>query len=140
LYRVWESTVAALLRPEGSAAMKLHHWNEIEREQLGPLTARQVVNSDRLTIARIYLKKGAVVARHQHENEQVSYLLEGHLRFQFDTEEVIVGAGEMMQIESQRPHLVEALEDSVALDIFQPVREDWLRGEDSYLRNPPGTP
>ncbi len=119
--------------------MKLHHWDKIEREQLGPLTARQVVHSDRLTIARIFLKKGAVVARHQHENEQVSYLLEGRLRFQFDGEEVIVSAGEMMQIDSQRPHLVEALEDSLALDIFQPVREDWLRGDDSYLRNPSGT-
>jgi quercetin dioxygenase-like cupin family protein len=119
--------------------MKLHRWKEIEREQLGPLTARQVVHSERLTVARIYLKKGAVVARHQHENEQVSYLLEGRLRFDFDTEQVIVGAGEVMQIDSQRPHRVEALEDSLALDIFQPVREDWLRGEDSYLRNPSGT-
>ncbi len=119
--------------------MKLHRWNEIERERLGPLTARQVIHSERMTFARIYLKKGAVVARHQHENEQVSYLLEGRLRFDFDTEEVIASAGEVLLIESQRPHLVEALEDSLALDIFQPVREDWLRGDDSYLRNTSGT-
>ena len=118
--------------------MKLHHWNEIEREQLGPLTARQVVHSERLTIARIYLKKGAVVARHQHENEQVSCVIEGRLRFDFYSEQVVVAAGEAMQIDSGRPHRVEALEDSLALDLFQPVREDWLRGDDAYLRNPSG--
>ena len=118
--------------------MKLHGWAEVEREALSPGIARQVVHADRLTVARIYLEKGAVVPRHQHENEQISYVLEGRLRFEFDSEEIVVRAGQMMQIESQQPHLVEALEDSLALDIFQPVREDWVRGEDAYLRNPLG--
>ncbi len=116
--------------------MKIHRWNEIEHEQMTPEIGRQVVHAERMTIARIYLKKGAVVARHHHEHEQVSYLLEGRLRFDFDGEEKVIGAGELMQIDSQRPHLVEALEDSVALDLFQPVRDDWLRGDDAYLRNP----
>ena len=122
----------------GAGAMKIHRWDEIEREQMTPEIARQVVHADRMTIARIYLKKGSVVGRHHHEHEQVSYVLEGRLRFDFDGEEKVVGAGELMQIDSQRPHLVEALEDSVALDLFQPVRDDWLRGDDAYLRNPSG--
>ena len=122
----------------GAATMKIHGWDEIEREQMTAGIARQVVHADRMTIARIYLKKGAVVARHHHEHEQVSYVLEGRLRFDFDGEEKVVAAGEMMQIDSQRPHLVEALEDSLALDVFQPVRDDWLRGDDAYLRNPSG--
>jgi quercetin dioxygenase-like cupin family protein len=118
--------------------MKLHRWNEIEREELSPGVARQMLHSDRMTVARIYLKKGAIVPRHHHENEQVSFVLEGRLRFEFDSEQVVVAAGEAMQIDSGRPHRVEALEDSLALDLFQPVREDWLRGEDAYLRNPSG--
>jgi len=119
-------------------AMKVHRWSEIEREELSPGVARQMLHSDRMTVARIYLKKGAIVPRHHHENEQVSFVLEGRLRFEFDSEQVVVAAGEAMQIDSGRPHRVEALEDSLALDLFQPVREDWLRGEDAYLRNPSG--
>lgn len=118
--------------------MKIHRWSEIEHEQMTPEIARQVVHADRMTIARIYLKKGSAVVRHQHEHEQVSYLLEGRLRFVFDDQEEVIGAGEMMQIDSQRPHRVEAIEDSMALDLFQPVRDDWLRGDDAYLRNPSG--
>lgn len=124
-------------RGRGVAAdIKIHRWDEIEHENLSPTIARRVVHADRMTIARIYVKKGGVVPRHQHEHEQVSYVLEGRLRFDFGDREEIVSAGEMMQIPSQQPHRVEALEDSVALDIFQPVRDDWLRGDDAYLRNP----
>lgn len=115
---------------------KIHRWDDIEHEELGPATARRVVHTDRMTIARIYLKEGGIVPRHHHENEQVSYVMKGRLRFYFDDQEEEVSAGEMMQIPSHKPHKVEALEDSVALDLFQPVREDWLRGDDAYLRNP----
>ena len=115
---------------------KIHRWDDIEHEELGPATARRVVHTDRMTIAHIYLKQGGIVRRHHHENEQVSYVMEGRLCFYFDDHEEEVSAGEMMQIPSHKPHKVEALEDSVALDLFQPVREDWLRGDDAYLRNP----
>lgn len=118
--------------------MRIARWDEIEHEQMNPLVARRVLHGDGLTVARIYLKKGAVIPRHSHENEQLTNLLEGRLRFEFDGRESIIQAGELMQIPSNEPHKVEALEDSVAVDIFQPVREDWLRGEDSYLRNPSG--
>jgi quercetin dioxygenase-like cupin family protein len=118
--------------------MKIHRWDDIEHEQLSPGIGRRVVHAERMTIARIYIEKGGVVPRHHHEHEQVSYVLEGRLRFIFDDGEADVSAGEMMQIASNQPHRVEALEDSVALDLFQPVRDDWLRGDDAYLRNPSG--
>jgi quercetin dioxygenase-like cupin family protein len=116
--------------------VKHKRWDDIEHEQLGPGIARRVLHGDGLTVARIYLKRGAIVPLHSHLNEQLSYVLEGRLRFDFPDRQQVVGAGEMMQISAHEPHSVEALEDSVALDVFQPVREDWLRGDDSYLRNP----
>lgn len=116
--------------------MKYKRWDDIEHEELSPGIARRVLHGDALTVARIYLKKGAIVPLHSHENEQLSYVLEGRLRFDFSDHQQVVSAGEMMQISSNEPHEVEALEDSVAFDVFQPVREDWRRGDDSYLRNP----
>jgi quercetin dioxygenase-like cupin family protein len=96
--------------------------------------ARQVIHAERVTIARLFLRKGAVVPRHSHGNEQVTLLQEGRLRFLFDDAEHILAAGEAMPIPPDAPHRVEALEDSVAIDIFAPVREDWIRGDDAYLR------
>jgi len=118
--------------------MNVHRWDQIEREELGPGIARRVVHSGRMTTARIFLSKDAVVPRHSHDNEQMSHVLAGRLRFEFDDESHEVGAGEMMEIPSGAPHRVVALEDSVAMDVFAPVREDWVRGDDAYLRNPSG--
>ncbi len=101
---------------------------------MNPDFARKVIHTGRMTIARVMLAKGSVVPRHSHENEQVTLLEQGRLRFQFDDREEIIAAGEVMQIPPNAPHLVEALESSVAFDLFAPVREDWLRGDDAYLR------
>jgi len=114
--------------------MKLHRWNQVPIEQLNPLVTRQVLHCERITISRLTLKKGAVVPRHQHENEQITTLEQGRLRFVFDNGEQMVDAGESLQIPSQAAHRVEAIEDSVALDLFAPIREDWVRGDDAYLR------
>jgi quercetin dioxygenase-like cupin family protein len=114
--------------------MKLHRWSEIPVEQMNPLMTRQVVHSDQMTIARLNLKKGAVVPRHNHVNEQVANVESGRLRFVFDDSETLAEAGDSVQIPSDVPHMVEVLEDSIVVDIFSPVREDWLRGDDSYLR------
>jgi quercetin dioxygenase-like cupin family protein len=114
--------------------MKRHQWSDIPREQLNPDCARQVIHTDRITIARLYLRAGAVVARHSHENEQVTVLQTGRLKFIFDDREEIVEAGQCLQIPSYAPHRVEALEDSEAMDLFAPIREDWIRGDDAYLR------
>ena len=87
-----------------------------------------------MTIARIVLEAGAVVPSHQHENEQVANVLEGRLRFVVGDEEQIVAAGESVAVPANAPHAVEALADSVVLDVFSPVRDDWVRGDDAYLR------
>lgn len=119
--------------------MKLHSWNEVELEKLSEAASRRVVHSGRMTTARIALKKGAVVPRHSHENEQISHVLQGALLFQFDDCEVTAREGDLVEIASHEAHRVEALEDSLAMDVFQPVRQDWIQGDDSYLRNPSGT-
>ena len=114
--------------------MHLYRWDQIEREQMNPLLERQVVHGERLTLARVVLKRGCVVPLHSHENEQISTVLEGRLRFEIGGAEKVVGAGELLHIPSGAPHAAVALEDTVCLDIFNPVREDWLRGDDAYLR------
>ena len=118
--------------------MKVHSWDSVEHEELTPDTARRVIHSGRMTTALIYLKKGAVIPRHSHDNEQMSHCLEGKLRFEFDSETHDVSAGQIMEIPSEAPHRVTALEDSIAMDVFAPVRDDWVSGDDSYLRNPDG--
>lgn len=119
--------------------VKLHSWDQLELEDLSALAQRRVVHSELMTTARIYLKKGAVVARHSHANEQLSHILEGRLLFQFDDREVTASAGDVVEIAGHEPHRVEALEDSVAMDVFAPVRADWVQGDDSYLREPSGS-
>ncbi|MBM3738481.1 MAG: cupin domain-containing protein [Acidobacteria bacterium] len=115
--------------------MKTHRWSDIPLEQMNPAFGRRVIHSARMTVARVILSKGSVVPRHSHENEQLSIVEKGVLKFYFDNgEEFTVAAGEVMEIPSHAPHKVEALEDSEGYDLFAPVREDWLRGDDSYLR------
>jgi quercetin dioxygenase-like cupin family protein len=114
--------------------MTLHEWDRIPKEQLGERLARQVIHGAKLTLARIHLAQGAVVPRHSHENEQITVLLEGLLRFGFDGQQVLIAPGQVMEIPAHAAHTVEALEDSLALDVFAPRREDWIRGDDAYLR------
>ena len=120
-------------------AMKLHSWEEVELERLSDAVSRRVIHSERMTTARILVKKGGVVPRHSHENEQISHVLQGSLLFQFDDREVTARAGDLVEIASREPHRVVALEDSVAMDVFQPVRQDWIQGDDTYLRKPSGS-
>ena len=114
--------------------MTLYRWNEIDKERLNPRLERQAIHGERMTVARIFLEKGVLVPSHAHENEQISLVIEGKLLFHIDGEEQIVEAGTVVMIPPGAPHFVEALEDSVAIDLFSPVREDWRRGDDAYLR------
>lgn len=114
--------------------MTLYNWEQLTLEQLNPSMARKVIHGDLITAAQLHLAKGSVVPRHHHVNEQMTVLLKGRLRFYFDSREIEVNAGEVLQISADEAHKVEALEDSVALDLFSPVREDWIRGDDAYLR------
>jgi quercetin dioxygenase-like cupin family protein len=116
--------------------MYLHKWGEITVEALKGGLSRQVLHCDSVTIARLRLDRGALVPRHSHPNEQISTIEAGRLRFIFDDREIDAGPGEFVRIPSGVPHAVEALENSVAVDFFAPVREDWRRGDDAYLREP----
>src|SRR5512136_149117 len=117
--------------------MSLKHcrWSEVESEQLKPDFSRQLVVGEELMLARVLLKKGCVVPEHSHVNEQLTYILEGALKFWIDGKEIVVHAGEVLCIPSNMPHKAEALEDTVDMDVFYPPRQDWLSKSDAYLRN-----
>ena len=119
-------------------AMPQYNWASVEEEQLNPLLARKVIHGRNMTVARIRLQKSAVVPLHTHPNEQITMLERGALRFVIAGTERILHAGEVLEIPPDAPHLVEALEDSLAVDLFSPAREDWIRGDDAYLRNAGG--
>lgn len=114
--------------------MKLYDWKTVEREQMNPLMGRQAIHGEQLTVARIELDKDAVVPEHSHLNEQFSMVERGMLLFRFEGREQIVRAGEAMMIPAHAPHAVQALEDTVVVDVFAPPRHDWIRGDDAYLR------
>jgi quercetin dioxygenase-like cupin family protein len=107
----------------------------VPREQLSPSIARKLITGDQMMIAHVYLTKGAIVPEHSHHNEQLTYILEGKLRFYLDDEVIDVGAGEVLHIPAHVAHKAEALEDTLDVDVFHPPREDWLDGSDAYLRD-----
>ncbi|MFZ0302189.1 MAG: cupin domain-containing protein [Terracidiphilus sp.] len=109
-------------------------FDDSPMEQLNPLIGRQMAYGERAMLAKIILRKGARVPEHSHENEQISYMLAGALRFIVQGREIIVRGGEVLVIPSNTPHSAEALEDTVDLDIFCPPRADWINKTDAYLR------
>ena len=115
--------------------LKYIPWNNVELETLNPLLQRQFVVGQDIMLARVLLKKGSVVPRHSHINEQITYILEGALKFSIDDKEIIVRAGEVLCIPPNMPHEAVALEDTVDLDVFNPPRKDWIEKSDSYLRS-----
>lgn len=114
--------------------MDLYNWTEIPQEPMSPLLTRQVIHTPHMTVARLHIRKGAVVPMHQHPNEQLSMINEGSLRFEVGGKEVVVRAGEVLRIPPNVPHMAEATEDCVATDLFTPPRQDWISGDDAYLR------
>jgi quercetin dioxygenase-like cupin family protein len=117
-----------------------HRWTDIAPEALTPLVTRQYVVGTNMMLARIVLKKGARVPLHQHFHEQMSHVVEGALRFLIEGKEIAVRAGEVLCIPPHVPHEVIALQDSVALDMFHPPRQDWIDGDDAYLRGGTASP
>jgi quercetin dioxygenase-like cupin family protein len=114
-----------------------HRWEDMPKEQLSDVLERRLITGDRMMLAHVYLKKGAIVPRHSHENEQITYILEGGLRFWIGSDEsqvIDVLAGEVLHIPSNVPHKAEALEDTLDVDVFSPPRQDWLDKTDDYLR------
>lgn len=115
-------------------------WEDLPRERVTDDIHRRLITGDRMMIAHVYLDKGAIVPTHQHENEQITYILDGALRFWIgaeddpDRQELVVRAGEVLHIPSNVPHKAEALEDTFDVDVFDPPRQDWLDGTDSYFQ------
>lgn len=124
--------------PASQAAPRpsLHSWSSISPEQLNPLLTRQFVTGRQSMLARIVLLKGCVVPEHSHPNEQIAFILSGALRFNLPGESHTVHAGEILVIPANVPHSAEALEDTIDFDIFAPPRQDWIDGDDAYLRAP----
>jgi quercetin dioxygenase-like cupin family protein len=122
--------------PKQRAKAELKHipWNSVEVEQLNPLIGRQFVVGRDIMVARVLMKKGAIVPEHSHMNEQVTYILAGALKFWIDGKEIVVHEGEVLTIPPNMPHKAEAMEDTVDLDVFNPPRADWMNRDDSYLR------
>jgi quercetin dioxygenase-like cupin family protein len=114
--------------------MNLYTWDEMEKEVLSDTIGRKFVCGERAMVAQIFIAKGGIVPEHSHESEQLTYILEGALKFKIQGKEIVVNKGQVLHIPSNVPHSAEALEDVVDLDIFSPIRQDWVNKTDDYLR------
>jgi quercetin dioxygenase-like cupin family protein len=120
------------------SAVRHLRWADLPKETVTDKLSRRLVTGDRMMLAHVYLDKGCIVPKHSHENEQITWILEGALKFRIGddgAEEVIVRAGEVLHIPSNVPHAAEALEDTLDVDIFSPIRQDWLDHTDSYCHS-----
>jgi unsaturated pyranuronate lyase len=118
-------------------SVTFYRWNDMPKEKVSDVLDRRLITGEHVMLTHVYLKQGAIVPQHNHHNEQITYILEGALRFWIgeDESEVIdVRAGEVLHIPSLVKHKAEALEDTVDVDIFSPPRQDWLDKTDDYLR------
>jgi len=114
--------------------MELYDWDHLPADQLNPKIRRRMIHSGSMTIARLELQKDAVVPEHSHLHEQVTTVERGALQFTIEGSTRVVRAGESLVIPPHAPHGVVALEDTAVTDIFCPCREDWIKGDDAYLR------
>jgi quercetin dioxygenase-like cupin family protein len=124
---------------EQRANVSKFNWDEMEKEPVTDGIERRIITGERMMLAHVYLKRGAVVPLHSHDNEQLTYILEGVLRFwiggdEAEPEVFDVRAGEVLHIPSNVPHKAEALEDTLDVDVFSPPRQDWLDKTDDYFR------
>jgi quercetin dioxygenase-like cupin family protein len=114
--------------------MKLFKWDEIPEEHVHELLSRRFISGEQMTMARIFLKQGCVVPKHNHESEQLTTVFTGALKFLIDGREIVVRGGETLLIPGFVYHSAEALEDTHEMDLFSPIRQDWIDGTDDYLR------
>ncbi|MEP6549940.1 MAG: cupin domain-containing protein [Gemmatimonadales bacterium] len=121
----------------GKNEVSLYRWDSMKKERVSDMLERRLITGDRMMLAHVYLKKGCIVPKHSHQNEQLTYILEGALKFWIgdnEAEEITVHAGEVLLIPSHVPHKAEALEETLDVDVFSPPRQDWLDKSDDYLR------
>ncbi len=117
-----------------SQPVRLHRWDELALEKVTEMLSRKIVTGEREMIAQVYLKRGCLVPLHAHDSEQMTYVLQGALRFVIGGEEITVREGEIIHIPSRVEHQAEAIEDTFELDVFSPIRQDWLDRTDDYFR------
>jgi quercetin dioxygenase-like cupin family protein len=117
-------------REVSNRPVRVHRWDEIALERVTELLSRKIVSGEREMLAQTYLKRGCLVPRHSHPSEQMTYVLQGALRFLIDGEEITLREGEVLHIPSGVEHQAEALEDTFELDVFSPIRHDWLQPSD----------
>ena len=110
--------------------VRLHRWDEIALEKITEMMSQKIIAGEREMLAQTYLKRGTLVPMHSHESEQMTYILQGALKVLVGGEEVTVREGEVLHIPARMPHQAEALEDTFELDVFSPIRQDWMRGEE----------
>jgi quercetin dioxygenase-like cupin family protein len=119
-----------------TSGVTFHRWDDMPKQRVTDAIDRRFITGERMMLSQLYLKKGSIVPRHSHDNEQLTYILEGALKFHIGadgSEEIIVRAGEVLVIPSNVPHQAEALEDTLDVDVFCPPRQDWLDGTDDYF-------
>jgi len=132
------TVIHAVITPPYEPPVTHFRWDDMPRERLNDRLSRRLVTGERMMLAHVYLDKGCLVPMHHHENEQLTYVLEGALKFTIGEDrkqEVVVRGGEVLHIPSNVPHEAVALEDTLDVDVFSPPRQDWLAGTDAYLRD-----
>jgi unsaturated pyranuronate lyase len=123
-----------------SDVVRLHRWDEIALEKVTEMVSRKTVIGEREMMAQVYLKRGCLVPMHSHDSEQMTYILQGALKFLVGGEEITVREGEVLHIPSSVEHQAEALEDTFELDVFSPIRKDWLGSSDEVWPLSPAGP
>ena len=114
--------------------LKHFDWSQVPQENLNEKLSRKFVNGEKVMVAQLFLKQGCLIPEHSHESEQMSFVVTGSLKFFLEGEERIVKSNELLHIPSRIKHSAEALEDTLTYDIFSPIRQDWIEGDDAYLR------
>ena len=114
--------------------MSLYSWSRIPTEKITDKLSRKLISGKKVMLAQVFLKKGCIVAAHSHHNEQITYILSGSMKLRLPDKEVTLNEGDVLHIPSRVEHSAVALEDTLDLDVFSPIREDWLKGTDDYLR------
>jgi len=113
------------------------NWDAVELETVNPCMRRRIVTGERMTVARIYFKDGFLVPMHSHENEQITQVISGVLRFTMgeeSAETVDVGPGGVLVIPANVPHQALCIGEVEEMDMWSPRRDDWLDKTDDYLR------
>ena len=96
------------------------------KDALDGVSFKTLVFGDKTLLAEFRLDHGSTVPRHSHPHEQTGFMVSGKLRFKVEDEVLEVETGDSWCIPGNAEHSVDALEDSVVIEVFSPVREDYL--------------